>query len=878
VLAPIGAGGMGEVYRARDTRLGREVAIKVLPADRMHDESRKRRFLQEAQSASALNHPHIVTIHEIESDGPIDFIVMEYVRGASLDTLIPRSGLRLNELLRIAMPVADAVAAAHARGIIHRDLKPANVMVGEGRTVKVLDFGLAKLMGDDDSSASRSGETATVTQFGADGLSAPGAIVGTVAYMAPEQAAGGKVDARSDIFSFGTMLYEMATGTKAFTGSSVADTLANVLRAQPTPPSQIASALPRELERLILRCLRKEPERRYQLMLDIRNELQDIKEESDSGTLGAPAPQAGRRRPLAIGAAALAVAVVAVGAIALRFLRPHGEPDLPPMRVVPLTSMYGAELHPSVSPDGDQVAFSWDNSKEYETGGWDHFDIYLKLIGSSEVRRLTNDPGRNWVGGWSPDGRQISFVHETEKGNTISVISTVTGAQRNIIAFPSTSVPRWQPDGRELIVAGDASAPNGAGIYCIPLEGASPRLVLPQPKTVEYLTAVQTAPDRHHLAYFACALKTGCSVDVVDLDDKGQAVSTPRHVANDPRPESGLTWTRDGASVLYTTAPAPETFYLWRAWINGERAPERFELAGLGARMPSVAAARDRLVFTRSLNSIGVYTLEAVPHPVLVNTFWDIQPQYSPDGTQLVFSSSRSGDGLRVWVASADGSGARQLTHASARYQASPSWSPDGRHIAFDAKETDGGDQEIWVVDAGGGNARLVAKGSGDHGGPTWSRDGRWIYFWKGDAGADHDTWRVPVTGGSPERITRDGSALFALESMDGQDLIYKRENYGNSPLLAQPLSGGPARQMLPCVHNANFVVGTAGIYYADCGDGPRRSIHLMDKAGRDRVLGIIHDAFGNPLDRIAVTPDGKTILVQQQTLSLDLMLIENFR
>jgi serine/threonine protein kinase len=210
VLAPIGAGGMGEVYRVRDTRLGREVAIKVLPADRMHDEGRRRRFLKEAQSASALNHPHIVTIHEIESDGPTDFIVMEYVRGASLDTLIPRNGLRLNELLRIAMPVADAVAAAHASGIVHRDLKPANVMVGESGTVKVLDFGLAKLMADDDSSASRSGDTATVTQFGADGLSAPGAIVGTVAYMAPEQAAGGKVDARSDIFSFGAMLYEMA--------------------------------------------------------------------------------------------------------------------------------------------------------------------------------------------------------------------------------------------------------------------------------------------------------------------------------------------------------------------------------------------------------------------------------------------------------------------------------------------------------------------------------------------------------------------------------------------------------------------------------------------------------------------------------------------
>ena len=311
VLSPLGAGGMGEVYRARDTRLGREVAIKVLPADRLHDEQRRRRFIQEAQSASALNHPHIITIYEIESDGDIDFIVMEYLRGTSLDVLIPRKGLRLTELLRIAIPVADALAAAHAGGIIHRDLKPANVMLGEDGAVKVLDFGLAKLVADDSTPEER-----TITHSIAVGLSAPGTVMGTAAYMAPEQATGGKVDARSDIFSFGAMLYEMATGTRAFSGSSVVDTLAAVLCAQPTPPTQVVSAVPRDLERVILRCLRKEPERRYQSMLDVGNELQEIKEESDSGTLGLPPVP--KRRPWggAAGAAAAAAVVVLVAATA----------------------------------------------------------------------------------------------------------------------------------------------------------------------------------------------------------------------------------------------------------------------------------------------------------------------------------------------------------------------------------------------------------------------------------------------------------------------------------------------------------------------------------------------------------------------------------
>jgi eukaryotic-like serine/threonine-protein kinase len=211
VLALIGAGGMGEVYRARDTRLGREVAIKVLPADLVSDANRRRRFVQEAQAASAINHPHIITIYEIESADGNDFIVMEYVRGKSLDALIPRQGMRLNEALRIAVAVADALVAAHARGIVHRDLKPANVIVGADGTVKVLDFGLAKLIGDADTLEE---DSPTLTSPAL--VSAPGAIAGTAAYMAPEQARGGTVDARTDIFSFGAMLYEMVTGSRAF--------------------------------------------------------------------------------------------------------------------------------------------------------------------------------------------------------------------------------------------------------------------------------------------------------------------------------------------------------------------------------------------------------------------------------------------------------------------------------------------------------------------------------------------------------------------------------------------------------------------------------------------------------------------------------------
>ncbi len=254
VVEKLGEGGMGVVYKARDTHLDRFVAIKVLPPEKVTDPDRKRRFVQEAKAASALNHPNIVHIYDISSEGSLDFIAMEYVTGKTLERLIGRKGLSLSETLHYAIQAADALAKAHAAGIVHRDLKPSNIMVTEDGLVKILDFGLAKL-----TEPVESGELApTVT------LTEEGKIVGTVAYMSPEQAEGKKVDARSDIFSFGSVLYEMVTGARAFQGDSSASTLAAVLTKEPKQPSQAVEGLPRELERVILRCLRKDPARRFQ--------------------------------------------------------------------------------------------------------------------------------------------------------------------------------------------------------------------------------------------------------------------------------------------------------------------------------------------------------------------------------------------------------------------------------------------------------------------------------------------------------------------------------------------------------------------------------------------------------------------------------------
>ena len=250
ILSLLGTGGMGVVYKARDTHLDRPVALKVLPPEKVADPERKRRFVQEAKAASALNHPNIITIHDIASENGIDFIVMEYVQGKTLDALVPRKGLRLNETLKLAIQMADALAKAHSAGIIHRDLKPTNVMVTDDGLVKVLDFGLAKL-----TEVSESGDETTRTL---EHQTEEGTIVGTVSYMSPEQAEGKKVDARSDIFSFGSVLYEMATGQQAFHGDSKMSTLAAILNQEPKPISQLVPGIPRDLEKIITRCLRKD--------------------------------------------------------------------------------------------------------------------------------------------------------------------------------------------------------------------------------------------------------------------------------------------------------------------------------------------------------------------------------------------------------------------------------------------------------------------------------------------------------------------------------------------------------------------------------------------------------------------------------------------
>jgi serine/threonine protein kinase len=417
ILEKLGEGGMGVVHKALDRHLDRLVAMKVLPAERVADVDRKRRFVQEAKAASALNHPNIITIYDIDCVSGIDFITMELVAGSPLDRCIPRHGLRLSEALKYSIQIADALATAHRAGIVHRDLKPSNVMVTEQGLVKVLDFGVAKLT---ESTSPREDEATRTFKPTTE----EGAIVGTVSYMSPEQAEGKKVDARSDIFSFGVLLYEMVTGRRAFQGGSKLSTLTAILREEPKPAGQVVEGLPRELERIISRCLRKNPERRFQAMPDLKVALEELKEESDSGTLGAVTRP--RRQLRWLGWIIALVAVCLVGAIWLA--RPVGKTPEPTLSATPLTTYPGFQGEPSFSPDGNQVAFAWNGEKQ------DNVDIYVKLIGTTgPPLRLTTDAAPDYSPAWSPDGRFIAFLRDfPRQKSAVLLIPALGGPDRKM--------------------------------------------------------------------------------------------------------------------------------------------------------------------------------------------------------------------------------------------------------------------------------------------------------------------------------------------------------------------------------------------------------------------------------------------------------------
>ena len=468
ILEKLGAGGMGVVYRAQDLHLDRLVALKVLPADKVSDPERCRRFVQEAKAASALNHPNIVTIYDIDQAEGEYFMAMEFVSGKTLGELIGSKGLRLKDALQYAIQIADALGKAHAAGIVHRDLKPANVMVTDDGLVKVLDFGLAKLVEpsglSDDNAATMSAEM-PVTEAGQ--------ILGTVAYMSPEQAEGKPVDARSDIFSFGSVLYEMLTGRRAFAGETSASTMAAILTRDPTPPGEVSgTTLPVEVQRAVMRCLRKEPQRRIQTMSDLKVLLEDLKQDSESGMLatdraGTPSP---RKNKVWLTIALSAIIVAGIGMIAGWYLlRPPAQGTAPSASVERLTYESGTAFEPAISPDGKLLAYASDLAGS--------FDIYVRQLGSQQAIRRTQHEANDRNPSFSPDGSKIVF-RSARDGGGVYVMDALTGSERKIAE--GGHFPSFSPDGANVLYLVGTPLVGRARLFLVSAAGGAPRPFQPE--------------------------------------------------------------------------------------------------------------------------------------------------------------------------------------------------------------------------------------------------------------------------------------------------------------------------------------------------------------------------------------------------------------
>jgi len=876
VLEKLGEGGMGVVYKARETRLERLVALKVLPHDKVADPERKRRFIQEARAASALNHPNIVTIYDIDQAEGVDFIAMEYIEGRPLDDLVGRKGLKLGEALKHAVRIADALAAAHEAGIVHRDLKPGNVMITDKGQVKVLDFGLAKLV--ESAAADEAGTTRTLKPITSEGV-----IVGTVAYMSPEQAEGKKVDARSDIFSFGSMLYEMITGKRAFQGETRASTLASILKEDPKPAGEVMEGLPKEVERLISRCLRKDVGRRFQHMDDVKIALEELKEESDSGELAASAAARTKRRPvfraaiILVGIAALAVAVW-VWRGGSRRAAPEA-----PMTAVPLVTytgewdfafapLFSPVQQPSFSPDGNEIAFAWNRGKEGS------YDIYRKMIGPGEPLRLTTDPAADMNPAWSPDGRIIAFLRDLESGKyAVYLVPALGGPERRLTEAESGGILNWSPDNKWLVI----SDGEPLGLHLVSVEtGEKRRLTHP---SRGYDLYASFSPDGRTLAFVRILTLGVSDVYRVSLTADLQPSGEPERLTYENRYILSPVWTRGGKELLYSDGT-------W--WCSG-RAVRRLDLSaskgpagyptvqepfGEDATDLAVSPAGRRLVYTRNFVDTNIYRFELLdksgrvgsPQKFIASTRDDSGPAYSPDGKSIVFYSSRSGT-QEIWLCNADGSNPRQLTSMGGPLTGDPSWSPDGQTIVFDSRKE--GNSDLYLISPQGGPVRRLTSDPGYEGSARWSRDGKWIYF-NSSRSRRSQIYKMPPGGGEAVQVTKSGG-IDAFESPDGQWIYYSKASSIDASLWRMPVGWGEEKQIESVLlsFSRNFVVVDDGIYFTKRAGG---TLEFLDfKSGKSRTVAKIDKLW---LMGLAISPDHRWILasILDQTLN-DLMLIENF-